>query len=281
MDVTNIIIPQGRLAINLAYGQKLINDYLFELDQVSNGVPYAELGIGERRAASLPKMVETPNDKKPFKNDRIVVVTLNGMIKADDGWSSYGTRTVGEKLIEAGRDKDVIGALFKINSGGGYMDGAEAMIAAMREFGKPIITLASYAGSAAYMIASESTQINAETDFSEFGSIGVYIDLNKQFKDLYKQYVETAYSENSPNKNKAFRDWLENDDLSGFVKQATEADDMFMGLIKKNRKLTASTKEETLSGGMFYAKDAQARGLIDGISNNAKSISTLQKLSRI
>lgn len=279
MDVNNIIIPQGRLAIDLAYGRKILNNYFLELDQINAGIPFSELGIGEKRAASLPKYMEVPNDKKPFLKDQIAIVNLSGMITANDGFSSYGTRRVGDELVA--NKRNVIGALFLINSGGGYMDGAEAMISAMREFDKPIVALSSFAGSAAMMIASEADQIFAETEFSEFGSIGVYIDLNKQFKDMYKTYVESAYSDKSQNKNRAFRDWIENDDLSGFVKQATEADDMFMGLMKQNRKLDASTKEETLSGGMFYAKDAMKRGLIDGISNKEKSILSIQKLSRL
>lgn len=280
MDVGNIIIPQGKIAINLEYGRKLLNQYFLDLDQAQSiSKKMIVQMMAERKAATQPKIVEVPNDRKPFLKDQIAIVNLNGMIRADDGWSSAGTRSIGEKLVE--QKKNVIGAIFKISSGGGYMDGAEAMVSAMREFDKPIVVLSPYAASAAYMIASEADQINAETEFSEFGSIGVYIELDKEFKELYKEYVESAYSEKSPEKNKAFRDWVFNDDLSGFVKQATQADDMFMGLVNTNRTLEGSTKEETLAGGMFYAKDAKKRGMIDGFSNMEKSVLTIQKLSRI
>ena len=280
MDVGNIIIPQGRLAMSLQYGQRLLNQYFLDLDQAQTISKKLVVSmLAERKAATLPKIVEVPNDKKPFLKDQIMVVNLNGMIRADDGWSSVGTRSVGEKLVE--QKKNVIGAIFKINSGGGYMGGAEAMVSAMREFDKPVVVVSSYAASAAYMIASEADQINAETEFSEFGSIGVYIELDKELKELYKQYVDVAYSEDSPEKNKAFRDWILNDDLSGFVKQATDADQMFMNLIKSNRELDSKLKEETLSGGVFYAKDAKSRGLIDGFSTMEKAVSTVQKLSRI
>lgn len=280
MNPEHLIIPQGRIAIDLSYGRKILSDYLFEVDQMNAGVPFAELGISERRAATMPKVIEVQNDKKDFVKDKIAIINISGMIRAEDGMSSYGTRTIGEKLIES--KKNVIGAILKINSGGGYMDGAEAMISAMREFGKPIVTITGNAGSAAYMIAAESKMIFAETEFSQVGSIGVYIDLNKQFKEFFKNNIETAYSETSQNKNKAFRNYIENDDLSGFITMATEADSYFMNHVTTKRKLNPNSKEESLSGGMFYAKDAKSRGLIDDYNITLeRAISSLQMLSRI
>lgn len=272
----SIIIPDGKLAIDETYGFRLLSQYAHDLQQIKNGVPYAELGYGERRKESLTKVIEVQNPKRSFVKDKIAVVDLRGLIRSEDGMYSFGTRTKGDQLLSV--KKDVIGALFRIDSGGGYMDGAEAMISAMREFGKPIVTLSSLSASAAYMIASESDQIFAETEFSEFGSIGVYITLDKYMRELVNKYMDFAYSEKSQNKNKSYRDYLKDANLEGFIKDATHADEMFMKLVATNRQLKEG-KEETLAGGMFSAKDSIKRGLIDGISNIEKSLMTIQKLA--
>lgn len=276
MDELSIIIPDGKLAINEAWGLSLLSNYAADLQKLECKVPYKELGYGKRRKESVTKVVEVQNPKKTFVKDKIAVVDLRGMIRSEDGLYSFGTRTKGEQLLAV--KKDVIGALFRIDSGGGYMDGAEAMISAMREFGKPIVTLSSLSASAAYMIASESDQIYAETEFSEFGSIGVYITLDKQMRELVNKYMDFAYSTKSQNKNKSYRDYLKDSNMEGFIADATHADDMFMKLVATNRQLKEG-KEETLAGGMFSAKDAIKRGLIDGISNVEKSFQTIQKLA--
>lgn len=281
----DIVIPDGRLAIDENIGLQYLSQYVAECQQLEMGMPFKSLGYGRMRKASavqvveveaVSKIVEVQNPKKSFIKDKIAIVDLRGVIRSQDGMYSYGTRTKGDQLLAA--KKDVIGALFRIDSGGGYMDGAEAMIAAMREFGKPMVALSNLSASAAYMIACECDQVFAETEFSEFGSIGVYITLDKQMRELVNKYLDFAYSEKSPNKNKAYRDYLKDENLEGFVADATHADTMFMKQVRANRRLHGKT-EETLSGGMFKALDAKERVLIDDIKNVSEAISIIQKLA--
>lgn len=276
MDI-ELLIPDGRLAIEETYGFNLLSKFLSEMAMLEAGVPYSEMGFGERRAESTTKIVEVQNQKKDFIKDKIAVVDLRGLIRADDTFYSYGTRTKGEQLLEA--KDDVIGALFRIDSGGGYSDGAEVMISAMREFGKPIVALSgSTTASAAYMIASEAQQIFAETEFSSFGSIGVYITLDKTMRELINKNLLFAYSEKSQNKNRPQREFLASGEIKEYIKEATQYDEAFMKLVKTNRML-GDNKEETLSGGMWTRDEARKRGLIDGKSNIQESLKVIQKLA--
>lgn len=274
---SGLIIPEGKLAIVFTYGLHALSKHIHNLQLMEAGVDLAPI-MAAAKARSATKIIQVENDKKSYKKDKIAVVNLSGVMQKDDGWCSNGTASKGAELLEL--KNDVIGAIFNIDSGGGYMDAAESMISDMREFGKPIVVRTNYAGSAAYMIASEANQILGTSDFAEVGSIGVYFELNSKFREAYKNMVVTAYSRKSQNKNKAFRDWIDADDLSGYVEQATVADEMFMNLVSNNRKLKESKAEETLSGGMFFAEDARQRGLIDGIGDSSKAISLIQKLSR-
>lgn len=291
MNVENLIFPTGTLAVDPDYGIQVLTNYLFEISQVKAGVPFKELGISDRREASRVKIVsgdellgndisinEVTNGSKFGGKDKIAIVNISGLIQAEGGMSSVGMSQMADELLK--QKNNVIGALFKINSGGGYTDGAEIMSAAIQEFGKPSVTVSNYAGSAAYMIASHTQQILAVSDLSSFGSIGVYYELNKVFRDKYNEMIDTAYSDHSPEKNSEWRQYLAGD-LSGFVKLATAKDKMFMQLVRNNRMLDSSElTSETLLGGMFHAKEAKKRGLIDGSGDNGKAYSLIQKLSK-
>jgi ClpP class serine protease len=289
VDINNLILRGGKMAIDPVYGFNLLQSYLSELQQVQAGIPYSALGIGERRershvtvfdlqSDSSLKVGEVAREGNVKATDRIAVVNIEGLITADSGMSNIGMRAMGDELLKV--KNSVVGALFRINSGGGHMDGAEAMIAAMREFGKPIVSIGGFMGSAAYMIASESDQILAETEFSEFGSIGVFVELNKQMREKYAEAVESIYADTSPDKNEAARLWLKGDS-SGFVKIVNDADSGFMKLVSRNRRLSSyGTKtNKTLAGGMFATSEALERGLIDGKSNTEKAFSIIQHLS--
>lgn len=288
MNIDNVIFPNGKLAVDPVWALNQLQGYLAEMQQLQAGVPYKALGISERRershvtvfdlkSESSLRVGEVAREGNVKATDRIAVVNIEGLIQANSGMCSIGMREMGDELLKV--KNSVIGALFRINSGGGHMDGMEAMIAAMREFDKPIVSIGGFMGSAAYGIASQSDQILAETEMSEFGSIGVFVELNKQMRDKYKEMVESIYADTSPDKNEALRLWL-NGDSSGFINVVNEADGQFMKLVSNNRRLSryGSKTNKTLAGGMFPTKDAIERGLIDGKSNIEKSFAIIQQL---
>ena len=138
------------------------------------------------------------------------------------------------------------------------------------------------AASAAYHAACACDEIYAVTDQSEIGSIGVMMTLPKDLAKNYKKWYTELYSDDSPDKNGTWRDYIQTGDTDVFKKDLTESDEYFMAIVSENRNLkgTEAQRKKTLSGGMFYAKEAKRRGLIDGVQDMnyiMKRITTLIK----
>lgn len=289
IDTAMMLLPFGRLAIDPVWGWQQFRMHVWDMMQVQMGA--TDMGYAERRAASKVVVVkagdivsdasfETIGVRNGFSSEKIAIVNINGMIRNEDGQCSYGMMTMADQLMKV--RNEVTGAIFNISSGGGYADGGETMVAAIREFGKPTVTLSQYAGSAAYMIAAQTDVVFAKTEMSQFGSIGTFISLDKEMKELIKNSMEVIYAETSPDKNAAARAWMDNDDISGFVKMANDHDKFFMAHVKNARELKGEpdTIKQTLAGGMFFAKDAIKRGMVDAIGDNARAINQIQLLSK-
>jgi chromosome segregation ATPase len=83
------------------------------------------------------------------------------------------------------------------------------------------------------------------------------------------------------NKNEEFRA-LQLGDPSKIIAALNKSDAIFMAEVKKNLNLKgdAETIKETLSGRMFFAADAQKRGLIDGIKTKSEVIARAEQLAK-
>lgn len=278
-DLALAALPSGRLAIEPGWGIDAYSEFLSELAQIAIGIPASEMMYGERRKTSMVSVIETSSNGNGVETDRIAIVNINGVIKNQDAMCSIGMMTMADQLLK--RKHEVSGAIFNISSGGGYTDAMETMVTAIKEFGKPTVTITQFAASAAYGIASATDQIFLKSVMSQVGSIGTFLELNKKFREEYKEKVEVIYADTSPNKNLAFRKWLD-EDMSGMVEYVNEMDGHFMKLVKSNRNLLGDSSiiKETLAGGMFFAKDAISRGLADAIGDTARAINTIQKLSK-
>src|SRR5690606_5279170 len=162
-------------------------------------------------------------------------------------------------------DPTVQGIIIEVNTGGGEVTAAQMLKSAITYAvaKKPVITWGHFSASGGVLGTLPSSEIIASDTYAEFVSVGVYTAIDKEFAAWYREYVDQIYSEKSTDKNKDWRDYLEGD-KSLFQKGVNELDDMFMADVKKHRPLKGNVKE-TLAGGMFLAKDAKARGLIDGI----------------
>src|SRR5688500_9408154 len=104
MKQAEITIPDGKLAIDINYGFRLLSKFTSELQFIQSGIPYSELGYGERRAASKTKIVEIQNTKKPFIKDKIAIVDISGLIRSDDTMYSYGMKTKAAELLSIKND---------------------------------------------------------------------------------------------------------------------------------------------------------------------------------
>ena len=123
------------------------------------------------------------------------------------------------------------------------------------------------------MAIAASDEVIAASEQSRAGGIGTFISFDRTKLEEYKTKMMDIYSDASPGKNADFREALEGD-YSGLKATVNKMTDQFHAFVQSKRPLSGSEKRiaETLSGTMFFAKDAKSRGLIDSIGSMEATI---------
>jgi ClpP class serine protease len=276
----------GNMPIEEGFAMRELAQYLDDLDKLNSGIEFKELGISKRREASMPKLLTNEGGKytaedfktKNFKAAQIAHFKLEGSMFLSDGLSSRGISSLVEDMRKADASPSVSGILLEVNTGGGELLAGQTLKNAIKDLSKPIMVYAHFMASAGIWGTIHADHIMAAGEGSEFGSIGVYSSVNKRFLDFYKENYIDAYSTKSQDKNKVFRA-LKDGDTGPLVESVTKADDIFMKDVATNRPLKGKV-DETLAGGMFYAKDARRRGLVDSIGTFNDALDQLSKMIR-
>lgn len=264
-------VHQGMM-IDARYGMQQLNRYLEDLSLLEMGVPFSELGISKRRESSNPFLIFAAGTQDeqtlPFSELRtrdgvVAVLRLTGTMRSEDGISSQGVTSFIDNLRMANQSPNVIGAVVEVNSGGGESTAGQMVNAAISDFTKPIIAVAQFMGSAAYMGALNADAILAENEHAEIGSIGSYVTLANGIADWYNRNFTDYYAEQSTQKNIEFRELLKGN-TEPLQQMVNDGAQKFMDMVAAKRNL-GSNSESTLQGGMFFAQEAFDRGLIDGM----------------
>jgi protease-4 len=134
------------------------------------------------------------------------------------------------------------------------------------------------AASAGYWIATAADEIYVTKETSEVGSVGVYCTLYdwKTYFEKEGLPVIEVYAPQSTEKNLDYRNALKGDEK--LLKDSLRVlADQFIKTVSANRdgKLTSN---EWNAGAMFYAKDAQKIGLIDGIKSLEQVVQRMDQL---
>lgn len=281
-----------RIAQLLAFGTALEIDHEFGISQyfrylddlalLDAGVPFAELGISKRRAASEPAVFmaqpngsfELVSDRGLLRNQRLTVpgsialIRLNGVMTTHDQLSTRGIQTMSDDLRAAYANQNIAGIIMEINSGGGEGLAKDMLVSTLSERNKPVVSFGHFAASAAYGAAAATDEIIAAAPESMFGSIGAVITLDQEVLQDYRQRYLTFYGENAPKKSHEFRAAV-NGDFGPIQTAANKYTDAFQSEVARMRPLAGdkSFQRETLSGDIFNAKESRRRGLIDGVGN--------------
>ena len=212
-------------------------------------------------------------------DDSIAIITIEGTIMKDDYCGSIGTDTIGAMLMDALMSPSIIGAILKMNSPGGTVEGT-AELEQVVDFVSDLMPVEVFTDgqlcSAAYWIASPC-RITASSGTVEIGSIGTAAN----FKDYSKgSQVVSHYitADKSFDKNKDAREALKGNYLPIKSNIINPTNDIFHTGIKTNRgdklQLVEKTSdagditgEEPLTGQVYLAQAAIDNGLIDAIGN--------------
>lgn len=168
-------------------------------------------------------------------------------------------------LALSASDPTVKDVVLYLKSPGGTVDGLFETLAAFEIFPKKVRVVAARADSAAYALAASAGPIEATTEASEFGSIGVAIEYH-----IYDDVVDIT-STDAPNKRPdvtteqgraTVREYL--DSIHALFVDAIAAGRNRNS--KRAEDFSADEVNEKFGGGsVFVARDALRRGMIDKV----------------
>ena len=198
----------SQLALDICRGPWLLYNAESQIQLVRNF--FAHLPVQDSVADFTPLSYTESGDvaqaEPSSRKECVAVIPIGGFDKhRGDGCRPDGRATV---VLGDGADEnpDVVGVVLDIDSGGGSCSAIpllEKAISSVKSAGKPIIVHADLCASAAYWIASMCDAIFADNSFSEFGSIGVMAQMYRPAEN-----VITVYAEESPDKNREYREAL-------------------------------------------------------------------------
>lgn len=221
-------------------------------------------------------MMESKAITHTTKGDIALIDFTNDFYIGEDAQS---TNSYADYISNLKEDKTIGGLVLSMYSGGGTDIAGELLRTTLKSFSekKPVIVRALTVGSAAYMASLGANLIIADNGLSRLGSIGAYISAPKWLAAVYNEYFEDIYSDKSPEKNKAWRDYVDSLDTQEYKAMADESADYFIRVVKESRRYV---KSEALKGKMYLAADAKEKGLIDGIGSMNYVLSRLNSLRR-
>jgi ClpP class serine protease len=280
-DIESFLLS-GRFEIEEAWGVEQLAQYLQELALLDAGVPYAELGIGARRAQCAGAVIcagalvpgAALADAATVPAGSIAHLQLRGVMRAESGLSNSGVSSLVNDLRAAYANPNIEGIMLEVNTGGGESLAGSMLQSAIADSPKAVVAYAHFMASAGVRGTAPADEIIAASEGTEIGSIGTMISLNKSYLQAYKQWAEDVYATKSPNKNAHIREYLKGNPraMQEYVDRHNE---VFLGEMKRYRELKGDV-EHTLSGAMFTAREAKRRGLIDGIGSWEYALSRLE-----
>lgn len=261
-------------------------DFNFGLNQLANAIFNLSNGFDTKLVRdSFNSFDIDPNNATSNSNGKgnssnvgmIKVIPLVGtMFTEDQACGPRGVRSIVNEIYQTYNDPNYSGILIQGNTGGGQSSAGRILDSALMDKNKPVVVHATMLASAGIMGTLHATEIMGDV-YSEFGSIGSYISIDKDLINYYKEAIDDIYAEQSSNKNLEFREYIAGNKkpMQDYINKNAQ---VFIDSVKGKLKGTEAVIAETLKGGMYQAKDAKRRGLIDSIGTRKQAINRLVSL---
>ncbi|NQY29959.1 MAG: S49 family peptidase [Flavobacteriaceae bacterium] len=215
----------------------------------------------------------------------IGVIHIDGPMFKNGTWWAWGSDELMAMAEAFDNNSNIIGQIWRTNSGGGQVAAVAPYLDFHANRKKPVVELVDICASAAIWKAAPADFIMAENDISSaIGSIGVMTELqnwDKYFEQIGLE-IHTIFADQSSEKGSAYADAKNGDYKKIKEELLNPLASKFQETIKKHRgsKLDLNV-DGLLKGKMFFAEDAQAAGLIDGIGNFDAAIRKVKELSAV
>lgn len=222
------------------------------------------------------------NDLSNVSEGSIGVIHITGTMIKYGNYYCWGTDELVEKAYQFDNNPNIIGQIWRIDTGGGAVNSVAPYLSFLKNKNKPVLSLCDMCGSAGYWTSVGTDFIMAENTISSmFGSIGVlasFRDASKYWKDL-GVIDHTILADQSEHKNKAFHLALEGDYEKIKNEILNPVAIKFQENVKSFRPNLKLDVEGIISGKMFYAQEALEIGLIDGIGDFNHAVEKLTTLA--
>ena len=242
----------------------------------------AVMGFLNRQTVELPDLADEPrfyaDGEVAVADDpgavartvkTVAVIPLHGAMTKYDTCSSYGTSYIGRRMVEAAGREDVAAVVLDIDSGGGACNSVAPLVeavCAVRGMGKPVLAHCDSVLSAAYWVASQCDAVYMDNPLSRAGSIGAYariVDDRAQDPQTGWKIIE-IYPPESSDKNRAYREAIDGE-TSAMERELSELVGVFRDAVVSARPQVKVDAPGVLTGADFFAGDAVAAGLADGV----------------
>ena len=196
-----------------------------------------------------------------------------GMLEKTSGVSDI--MDISEAIEDAEANDEVKGIFLDIDSPGGAVTGVPEFGRLIADTEKPIVAYtAGLMASAGYWMAAGADLIFASQS-AVVGSIGVYMSILDQSRayenaGLKQHLIATGKFKGAGTPGIP----VSQEQLDNFQAGVDEVMEWFTAAVTLNRNVT----EDSMQGQTFHAKEAQARGLIDGIMSKPEAIAELLAL---
>ncbi len=194
-----------------------------------------------------------------------VVINIIGPIIKYSDWYYTGTQTILNicKLLEI--DDRVSGVLFNIDSGGGMGDGTGELADYIFNMKTPTIGYSNgyVCSAAAYLFAATKLRI-LNPYASKIGSFGSYIPY-ANYDGIYEKLgavIKDIYATDSPEKNIAWRQMVENNNPKLFEEMATDFNKQFLGDVKRFYGKDLKDDGKVFQGAIYNPDQALEIGLV-------------------
>lgn len=218
--------------------------------------------------------IPTEQEEK-VKTKVINVLPIRSVItKHDQSCGPVGTRTLGNRLLNADADENVIGHILIIESGGGQSQAVPELTEAIEKCMKPVVAwIDGISASAAYHIACYAQEIIASRDFDFVGCIGTMMLFSgrkaKSEENSLGEVSVTIYADQAPEKNEDYEKAINEFDFK-LIKDGilNPINEKFIADVKAQR---PQILPEQLKGKTFYAKDVVG-SLVDSIGDFSTAV---------
>jgi protease-4 len=278
-DLLTDLLQREPIAVDTDYWQGVVA----ELKLISGtGISAAE--VDARRAKTAPRLLSSTgtvintrgqvnlNDKTSTPAKSVAHLQLSGLMVSSDLLWFRGVHRLTAALMAADANPRIGGVLLEVDSGGGQVTAGQMLLSTLTGMKKPVVVLAHYLASAAVMATLPANAILASSPGARVGSIGTFITIDKLAIGTDQTRYRTIYAKKSTRKNHMTRE-AQRGNFKPIEKHVEQINERFLSEVRKFRPLKGDIPT-TLSGEVFFAAEAQRRGLIDriGTFNTALTI---------